>query len=81
MPTGRPDPSEMGRYLVLGQAGIEMVVPIVIGVVVEYYFHCTPWGVVIGTVVGFAGGLTHLLVMLKKMDEKRPGPPPAEPGA
>ncbi len=95
MPPGRPDPSEMGRYLALGQAGMEMVVPIALGVAVDYYLNCSPWGAVIGTLTGFVGGLTHLLVMLKQLEEKRaekqipetqvkeqrPGPPPADSGA
>jgi ATP synthase protein I len=81
MSSGRPDPSDMGRYLVLAQAGMEMVAPIAIGVAVDYYFNCSPWGAVLGTLLGFAGGLTHLLMMLKRLEEKRPGPPPADPGA
>jgi hypothetical protein len=71
MPTGnRPDPSEMGRYLALGQAGMEMVVPIAIGVAIDYYLNCSPWGAVIGTLAGFFGGLAHLLIMLKRLNEK-----------
>jgi F0F1-type ATP synthase assembly protein I len=69
----------MGRYFALAQVGMEMVVPIVAGVLVDSYLGWTPWGVVVGTVVGFAGGLTHLLVMLKKFDERQ-GNPPDPPG-
>ena len=79
MPLGRPSPSEMGRYFALAQVGLEMVVPIGIGVGLDSYLGWTPWGVVVGTVVGFAGGLTHLLAMLKKFDE-HPGNPPQPPG-
>ena len=81
MPPGKPDPSEMGRYFALAQVGVEMVVPIVIGVGLDSYLGTSPWGVVIGTVLGFSGGLIHLLAMLKRFDDPRPGPPPADPGA
>lgn len=80
MPLGLPSPTEMGRYVALAQVGMEMVAPIVIGLLLDTYLGWTPWGVVVGTVVGFVGGLAHLLVMLKKFDEQPPGESPRRPG-
>jgi len=69
MPSGRPNPKEMGRLVALAQVGAEMVVPIALGVAVDHYWGWSPWGVVVGTVLGFAGGLLHLLAMLRRFDE------------
>ena len=78
MPLGLPDRREMGRYFALAQVGLEMVVPIVIGVLVDSYFGWSPWGVVVGVIVGFVGGLLHLLALLKSFDENGTGTrPPA----
>ncbi|OAI53168.1 hypothetical protein AYO44_16245 [Planctomycetaceae bacterium SCGC AG-212-F19] len=80
MPLGLPNPTEMGRYFALAQVGLEMVAPIVVGVLVDTYLGWTPWGVVVGTIVGFVGGLAHLLLMLKQFDKQPPGNPPQRPG-
>ena len=64
---------EMGHYFALAQAGIEMVVPIGIGVALDEYLGWSPWCVVIGAILGLTIGLTHLVVMANK---KSPGPPP-----
>lgn len=68
MPPGLPNPKEMGRLVALAQVGAEMVVPIVLGVVADHYLDSSPWGVIVGTVLGFVGGLLHLLAMLKKFE-------------
>ena len=49
MPLGLPNSREMGRYFALAQVGLEMVVPIVIGVLADSYFGWGPWGVVVGS--------------------------------
>ncbi|MBL8799314.1 MAG: AtpZ/AtpI family protein [Planctomycetia bacterium] len=69
MPPGLSNPKEMGRLVALAQVGAEMVVPIVVGVAVDHYWGWSPWGAIIGTVVGFGGGLLHLLAMLKRFEE------------
>jgi F0F1-type ATP synthase assembly protein I len=76
MPLGLPNSREMGRYFALAQVGLEMVVPIVLGVVADSYLGWTPWGVVLGVVVGFVGGLAHLLSMLKRFENERSEKPP-----
>jgi hypothetical protein len=37
----------------------------------------TPWGVVVGVVVGFVGGLLHLLALLKRIENERSENPPS----
>jgi F0F1-type ATP synthase assembly protein I len=65
-----PDRNEMGRYAALSQVGLEMVAPIVLGLVLDHYLGWTPWAVIAGAVLGLAGGLVHLVHVLNKMDSK-----------
>ncbi|HTU92046.1 MAG TPA: AtpZ/AtpI family protein [Gemmataceae bacterium] len=65
-----PDRNEMGRYAALGQVGMEMVAPIVVGLVVDRYLGWSPWGVIAGAVLGPIGGFVHLVHLLNKMDSK-----------
>jgi F0F1-type ATP synthase assembly protein I len=60
---------DLGRYLALGQVGIEMVVPICIGAALDYFFGWGPWGVIVGTVLGFSGGMLHLIQMVQQLDK------------
>lgn len=75
MPEGRPDPREMGRYLAIAQVGLEMVAPIALGLVLDHYLGWTPWGIVGGTILGFFGGLAHLLAILKRFEDDGPPAP------
>jgi F0F1-type ATP synthase assembly protein I len=63
-----PDSKEMGRYFTLSQIGFEMVVPIVVGLILDNKLGWAPWGVVVGAIVGLVGGLTHLVYLLKKFE-------------
>jgi|YelNatPaOPRAMG01_1025707.scaffolds.fasta_scaffold134918_2 F0F1-type ATP synthase assembly protein I len=67
-----PDRNEMGRYVALGQIGMEMVAPIVAGLVADHYLGWTPWGMIAGAVLGLVGGFVHLVHLLNKMDTKGP---------
>lgn len=63
---------DFSRYLAMSQAGLEMVVPIAIGVAVDWYWNTGPWGAIIGVVLGLGGGLTHLIYMAQKNDDGQP---------
>jgi ATP synthase protein I len=65
-----PNGKDVGRYVAVGQVGLEMVVPIGIGLAVDYYTGWTPWGVIVGTILGFAGGLIHLIHLANKLNAK-----------
>jgi hypothetical protein len=67
---GVPDPQEIGYYFTLAQIGLEMVVPILGGLVVEYYLGGRPWGVIAGAALGLFGGLPHLLVLLNLQHDR-----------
>ncbi|HWG43621.1 MAG TPA: AtpZ/AtpI family protein [Gemmataceae bacterium] len=68
------DRRELGRYLALSQIGLEMVVPIIAGLLVDYYLGWTPWATITGAVLGLCGGLVHLVHMLNKLDAKDSSP-------
>ncbi len=67
-----PNPRDMGRYFALAQVGLEMVVPIVVGLLLDSWLAWTPWGVVTGAGLGLVGGLAHLVHLLNRMDQKDP---------
>jgi len=73
------DPKRLGLYFSLGQVGMEMVVPILAGLALDYYSEKTaPWGILAGVFLGFTGGLLHLVAIMKrleKFDDKGPKPP------
>lgn len=70
----RDGPSELGRYFALATAGVEMVVPIFVGHYLDAYLGWTPWLTAAGVVLGLAGSLLHLIILLKRYDEP-PKPP------
>jgi F0F1-type ATP synthase assembly protein I len=65
----------MGHYLTLAQIGLEMVVPVLAGLAVEYYLGGRPWGVIAGAVLGLIGGFSHLLVLLNRQQDETSSPP------
>jgi F0F1-type ATP synthase assembly protein I len=68
----------MGYYFALAQIGLEMVAPIGVGLLVDYYFGSLPWATVICTVLGFVGGMVHLVVMVQRHDAEERRRPPGE---
>jgi hypothetical protein len=73
----KPDsPADVGFYFALAQTGLEMVAPVAIGMFLDSRFGWTPWAASAGAVIGLAGGLTHMLIMLKRAEDRRPDEPP-----
>lgn len=60
----------MGRFMALGQVGIEMAACVGVGVAIDYYAGCSPWATVGGAVLGFVGGLAHLVSMASKLGKE-----------
>jgi F0F1-type ATP synthase assembly protein I len=63
MRQGLPNPKEVGRYFTISQVGMEMVAPIVLGLILDYQFGWMPWATVIGAVLGLVAGISHLVVI------------------
>lgn len=65
----------MGRYAAFAQVGFEMVVPVALGVWLDLRFGTLPWLTASGAFLGFAGGLTHIFVLLKRFESDGPSGP------
>jgi F0F1-type ATP synthase assembly protein I len=64
----------------MAQVGFEMVAPIGLGLALDYWLGWTPWATVAGAILGFVGGLAHLVSILNtndRADSKKP--PPGSP--
>ena len=68
----KPSKREVGLYFALAQVGLEFALPTVIGLVLDHYLGTSPWLTVGLTVVGFVGGITHLVLLLRQFDRKPP---------
>jgi F0F1-type ATP synthase assembly protein I len=66
MPWGLGDSGQLGYYLSLAQVGVEFAGPLVVGVLLDLYLGWSPWGVVIGGLLGFVGGMYHLVSLAGK---------------
>jgi F0F1-type ATP synthase assembly protein I len=64
-----PNPKEFGRYVAMGQVGLEMVAPIILGLVLDHYLGWAPWGLVGGAGLGLVGGLAHLIHLVGQEEE------------
>jgi F0F1-type ATP synthase assembly protein I len=74
MPEDPLNRRDLGYYFAIGQVGLEMVVPIALGVAIDSYLGSTPWGTVVGAVLGLAGGLAHLITILNHQKESQRSP-------
>lgn len=71
-----PKPRELGYLIAISQIGFEMVVPIILGVILDRWLGTVPWLILIGVVLGLFGGLAHLVLLLRKMDRTDSKKPP-----
>ena len=51
----------LARLLMLSQVGLEMAAPVGAGALIDWWLGISPWGVIVGAVLGFIGGLVHLV--------------------
>jgi F0F1-type ATP synthase assembly protein I len=69
MPGNRPpDAREMGIYFTLAQVGLEMVMPLIVGLVIDHWAGWGPWATLGGMVLGFVGGITHIVMLSNKQE-------------
>jgi F0F1-type ATP synthase assembly protein I len=66
--------SQLAFYAELSQIGIEMAAPIGIGAWLDSYLGWSPWLVITGAIVGFAGGMLHLLSLVNRPPPSREPP-------
>jgi F0F1-type ATP synthase assembly protein I len=66
-----PYDKDFGRYMAMGQIGMEMAGPIAIGVVLDLWLGWLPWCTVVGACVGLIAGLFLLVRMANKQDDTK----------
>lgn len=62
--------AQMGRLMALSQIGVEMAAPIGLGLLVDHWLDWFPWCTSAGAVLGLFGGLFHLVVLLRRFEER-----------
>jgi F0F1-type ATP synthase assembly protein I len=73
MPDEKPsDAKELGRNFALAQVGMEMVVPLIVGLVLDHYAGTGPWLTISGIILGFVGGVFHIVMLTKQQETGRP---------
>lgn len=72
---------DAGRALAYSQVGLEMVAPIVIGILLDDYLQWSPWGVSVGAVLGLVLGVVRLVQLTKppKKSNNDSSPPSGSP--
>jgi hypothetical protein len=74
-----PDPA-LVSYALVSQVSFEMIGPLVIGIGLDYWLRWTmPWLSLVGVFLGFAGALTHLILIASR-DTGPAGKPPGSRG-
>jgi len=68
-----PNAKQLGRYMELAQVGLEMVAPIGLGWLVDYLVGTSPWGIVVGALLGLAGGMIHLVAIANRKEDDQAG--------
>jgi F0F1-type ATP synthase assembly protein I len=54
----------LSRLMSIAQVGTEMVVPIGVGFLLDsYVFHTPPIFMIVGAILGFVGGVIHLVAL------------------
>lgn len=66
MPSGFPDPKQLGYYYALAQIGVEMAAPIGLGWLLDRWLDWFPWLTSTGAILGLALGLIHLVMLVNR---------------
>lgn len=72
---------QMGRLFAMAQVGLEMVGALGIGLAIDYFVGTSPWGVIVGTLLGFVGGMFHLITLAQEQAKDTKQPPREDPKA
>ena len=75
----QPTPREIGYYASLASVGMEMALPAAVGAYLDQWLDTRPWLTAVLTFLGFAAGLSHLVLILNKKEKEESSdkkPPP-----
>jgi F0F1-type ATP synthase assembly protein I len=59
------DQRKLARLAAIGQIGMEMAVPVGVGVGLDFWWGTLPWCTIIGALLGPILGFIHLMALLK----------------
>jgi F0F1-type ATP synthase assembly protein I len=62
----------------LASTGLEMVSPLVIGAILDWYLGWTPWLTITGLVVGSVSAISHMVLLANKEDREAGGHKPSK---
>lgn len=79
MPDQPLKPRELQYLLAIGQVGMEMVLPIGLGVALDIWLGSMPWISIVGVLLGLFGGMAHLLVLIDRLDKSQKSEPSNSP--
>ena len=68
MRQGPPERREFAHYITLAQVGMEMVAPIVVGLLLDSSLGWSPWATIVGAVIGLVGGIGHLVALANRAE-------------
>jgi F0F1-type ATP synthase assembly protein I len=64
---------ELARYIAISQVGLLMAVPPGIGVLLDRWLDWSPWGVIVGAVLGLTIGFLQLIRLVNRSENGNPG--------
>lgn len=67
----------MAMYATVTQVGFEMVGPMVLGIALDYWLRTLPWLTLGGVFLGFAGAMTHLVLIANRTPPDSPSGSPS----
>jgi len=73
-----PQRRQLNLYVAISQVGMEMVAPIVVGVILDRVLGTAPWIMVGGTIFGFVGGIMHLIALVNRLGRSDPKSKPRD---
>ena len=75
----RPDDKDyrlMAKVAQISQIGLEMAVPVGVGIGVDFWLNTLPWFTIIGAILGPTLGFIHLLAVIRPSSDKKSEPQP-----
>ncbi len=75
-PTSDKDYRLMAKVAQISQIGLEMAVPVGVGIGVDFWLNTLPWFTIIGAILGPTLGFIHLLALIRPSSDKKSGPQP-----
>lgn len=62
---------ELKYYYMLAATGVEMVIPLVLGLLLDRWWNCFPWLTITGAVIGPLGAVFHMLRLVRQFERRK----------